>query len=1570
MTDPTPSRPNLRFARGELVFGYRLVRKLGEGSFGSVWLAANDKGFEWALKIVNLGGSGGQKEFKALQLIKDRKINNTSLLKLIDYGLLDRDGTSLAAGAHKPTPKPAEPAQADPPAHGDESAAGPTASPQGTMMPLAEEAPRSRQTAVEKIAAWETQREPSNGDTTSDEQPRAAWLVIVMEVGQLTLHQLQLRATEKDFEDSPRKQTRAVTRMGMTAAGSKLKGTVKGTTTDPVEEPLVPLPVAQVLPYIEQAARGLDYLHRHDIVHRDIKPQNIILVGDDAKVCDYGLASESRNNSTATTIGCTPAYAAPEAINNRPVPASDQYSLAVTYIELITGRWPFFGVTQTAIYREKDEGKHNLTFIANPAARVVLKKALSKLPSDRYPTCLQFVEQIKLAENARPGMPRWLQVGVAAMLLVLVGAVVVGWAGPSIAKALANAVVSPVVPAENPEPQPDPNPNINPVLNDPPQPANTGTSASNLPDTPPHPPVPTAAELAEKNLRVAFNATGTSPADALEVFEDWILKSDKQEYWWGELEGRAAIPAWQMAVEKWLLANRVRKDDPAWLRERAYDSFEMEQKAASLQRLLHQLAPSPEALRQMLASDSFKLNDSHAIAKLVELDAQMRLNTKPVTNEDWVKWDGRIESALKQELAETEEHQRRQFVLYLRCQRLGPGNSPTELKAAGEDLLDLLDTEPYPAWLDQERKSRLAVPLGYVALNELGKTDRDLPAIDQFGLSKNKQLTNLLEIAAYHQLSGAGLDAARALLQANQLLGARTPVTSAAEWQPIEQLAWNGLNHAPTNDLLWNQQRRRLLGYVATYASLRTSQPGSEVFAAAVKTLATILLSKTKQGDHEQSLYFDFADEAQPHDAGVYLHLVQPALEHPGLKSEAVTTIDPGALATLWGVRGTLLRRSPSVAALVPPLTDTTLSPPTQKLLQQYRSFLKAQQFDALARAKTGAPANAEYLTGANRVLAGLPKQDESLELALSDLIALVREFDEVGASADPELLRLGAHVRMQQAAADRNPTSRKQLTLEAVRRYERLVSLNPPADNRHHVAVASERLSELHWNLAQQIELGIADYKFTADQTQPPPSGTKAFHLWQAKNYAEKASKIADRPHKDNAYLLLANAQEQMGQALGQLEQYDKAIENLKRGPRESTAAKRSTSRLQALLGRCELRQGQELFSGLTKDDRLTKLNAAVVSFTTSLGDRRQTGNYEPADAETLFAIAEAHLSLAQELPGEKAEQLESARVELERAATAGMGSPRIGQYRWRLLNLLAYQGQGTSSDPSRTGRDLADVILKDVLADPSNYEPAALYGIAYQAGWLHYEKRTSMLSWLPTSGPLAKHWQASDAARLEAIRLYCEAAVASVYDQKILAQARQLERTIERGSVAQRTAEALIQDVNARSRCFSYENYKPAAATGGATESKQQDSRGVEQAQAKLAIDSIQDCHSKYLDSLDSHVRPFADRLHAVSLDDIYANKFQPKLTVLEKRALWKYATTAPPPDTRKKFIEICRAAQGTGSTDPAAPRTESSKLAQELLKPIVFFKDLKDRDPRFGALLDLYKPPKAEPEKTKAK
>src|SRR4051812_46115777 len=72
--------------------GYTLIRELGRGAMGVVWLAQTDSGFERALKVINLTQRGGKKEYRGLRTIKQRKLLHGNLLTLIDYWLKDRDG--------------------------------------------------------------------------------------------------------------------------------------------------------------------------------------------------------------------------------------------------------------------------------------------------------------------------------------------------------------------------------------------------------------------------------------------------------------------------------------------------------------------------------------------------------------------------------------------------------------------------------------------------------------------------------------------------------------------------------------------------------------------------------------------------------------------------------------------------------------------------------------------------------------------------------------------------------------------------------------------------------------------------------------------------------------------------------------------------------------------------------------------------------------------------------------------------------------------------------------------------------------------------------------------------------------------------------------------------------------------------------------------------------------------------------------------------------------------------------------------------------------------------------------
>ncbi len=166
------------------------------------------------------------------------------------------------------------------------------------------------------------------------------------------------------------------------------------------------IPRDELIDALAEAARGVDYLNdpRHErdgrgglgVQHRDLKPQNILLVGGGVKVADFGAARWMEDEVTSHTgLQWTPAYAAPEFFLGATSRNSDQYSLAVTYCHLRTGRLPFTGdpgyVMAGHLMREPD-----LTMLDEPE-RAAVARALSKRPEARWPSCRAFVEALRTA---------------------------------------------------------------------------------------------------------------------------------------------------------------------------------------------------------------------------------------------------------------------------------------------------------------------------------------------------------------------------------------------------------------------------------------------------------------------------------------------------------------------------------------------------------------------------------------------------------------------------------------------------------------------------------------------------------------------------------------------------------------------------------------------------------------------------------------------------------------------------------------------------------------------------------------------------------------------------------------------------------------------------------------------------------------------------------------------------------------------------------------------------------------------------------------------------------------------
>jgi tRNA A-37 threonylcarbamoyl transferase component Bud32/tetratricopeptide (TPR) repeat protein len=194
------------------------------------------------------------------------------------------------------------------------------------------------------------------------------------------------------------------------------------------------LPVAESIEIAAQVAAALAYAHERAVVHRDIKPDNIMFSSGQAVVADFGIARAigaaggEQLTVTGMAIG-TPAYMSPEQsagqsdVDGR----SDQYSLASVLYEMLAGEAPFTGQTAAAVIAKR---------LGSPTPRVrvvrdavpesvdrALQKALQRTPADRFATVMQFVEALR-ADPApvRPPKPRRMMLaGLGILALVAAG---------------------------------------------------------------------------------------------------------------------------------------------------------------------------------------------------------------------------------------------------------------------------------------------------------------------------------------------------------------------------------------------------------------------------------------------------------------------------------------------------------------------------------------------------------------------------------------------------------------------------------------------------------------------------------------------------------------------------------------------------------------------------------------------------------------------------------------------------------------------------------------------------------------------------------------------------------------------------------------------------------------------------------------------------------------------------------------------------------------------------------------------------------------------------------------------
>jgi tetratricopeptide (TPR) repeat protein len=156
------------------------------------------------------------------------------------------------------------------------------------------------------------------------------------------------------------------------------------------------LPPAEAVACLRQVAKALDHAHERGVVHQDLKPSNVMVAGDSAKVMDFGIARQVQKTlSTLSKVAGTPAYMAPEQELGAAVgPAADVFALGACAYELLVGRPPFPNggamMKSERLYVPLSQARGGMPVQADAA----LARALDPEPSSRWPSASSFVDAL------------------------------------------------------------------------------------------------------------------------------------------------------------------------------------------------------------------------------------------------------------------------------------------------------------------------------------------------------------------------------------------------------------------------------------------------------------------------------------------------------------------------------------------------------------------------------------------------------------------------------------------------------------------------------------------------------------------------------------------------------------------------------------------------------------------------------------------------------------------------------------------------------------------------------------------------------------------------------------------------------------------------------------------------------------------------------------------------------------------------------------------------------------------------------------------------------------------------
>ncbi|MEO3475780.1 serine/threonine-protein kinase, partial [Roseomonas sp. CAU 1739] len=170
-------------------------------------------------------------------------------------------------------------------------------------------------------------------------------------------------------------------------------------------------PVPEIVRIMGEVCAGLHYSHQRGVVHRDIKPGNIMMTTDgQVKIADFGIAR--LENSSMTQVGTligTPSYMAPEQFRGEPVDLrADIWAAGVMLYQLLTGEKPFEGGFSAVMHKAlntEPPPPSQLSVTTPRGFDAVISRALAKRPEDRYRSAAEFAEAIRQAVHAQAPAP-------------------------------------------------------------------------------------------------------------------------------------------------------------------------------------------------------------------------------------------------------------------------------------------------------------------------------------------------------------------------------------------------------------------------------------------------------------------------------------------------------------------------------------------------------------------------------------------------------------------------------------------------------------------------------------------------------------------------------------------------------------------------------------------------------------------------------------------------------------------------------------------------------------------------------------------------------------------------------------------------------------------------------------------------------------------------------------------------------------------------------------------------------------------------------------------------------------